>query len=128
MSLLNERTCCEDNLVLILEISSKLIKFEGISSLKRALTKMFVTMPSQLHSHDKDTLQRYRKALICQEIIVSILQNEKMMFIGDFLKNEFPLYNALEDIDESIANVNKIQESDKSIDEHDYDDLKDSQY
>jgi hypothetical protein len=113
---------------LILEIYNKLIKFQGLSFLKKSLTKLIVDKPSNLHSHSKSTLNEFEKALNLQEITVSILQSEKMMFIRNFLKEEFPLKDSIPMIEDSIYALKVIEETESDHDDQDFEELRDCQY
>ncbi|CAI2387002.1 unnamed protein product [Moneuplotes crassus] len=127
---LNQRIRNSENFVLILEIYNKLIKFEAISFLKQSLTKLIMSTPEDIHSHDKETRRDFEKAQNLQEIIYSIIQDQEKVFTRDFLAQHFPLEKAFNEICSSIDRLNEIEETekDKKYDSQDYDELRDYQY
>ena len=125
---LNKRVKGKENLVLILEIYNKLIKFEAISFLKQSLTKLVVKNPEDLHTFDKTSRREFEKSLNLQEIIYSIIYNQEMVFIRNYLKEIFKFGDLFEEIEKSIDQLDEIEKEDHSYDAQDYDELREFQY
>jgi hypothetical protein len=127
-SSLNKRIKSQENFVLILEIYNKLIKYEASSFLKQSLIKMIMKRPEDIHSYGKETRRQFEKSQNFQEILFSIIRNNEMLFIREFLKKEFPLAGIFDEIEKSNECLNTIEKEDDSYDAQEYDELRDFQY
>lgn len=116
------------NLSILLEIYNKLIKFEAISFLKQSLMKFILKTPGAILSYDKETRKDFEKSLNIQEIIYSVIFNQEMIFVREFLKSYFPLSEFFDIIDNSISKLEALNATDEEYDDQDYDELKDYQY
>mmetsp|Transcript_29160 Transcript_29160/g.33357 ORF Transcript_29160/g.33357 Transcript_29160/m.33357 type:complete len:821 (-) Transcript_29160:2783-5245(-) len=125
---LNKRIGGKENFVILLEIYNKLIKFESISFLKHSLAKLILTSAEDFYTYTKTTRKEFEKSLNIQEIIYSIIYDQKMLFMRDFLKTYFPLNGMFDMIEKSIANLEVLESKDNEYDSQDYDEFRDYQY
>lgn len=84
--------------------------------------------PDDIHSHNKETRREYEKSLNLQEIIHNIIYDNEMLFIREFLKEQFPLEDMFIEIDKSIDALNNIETRDSTYDSQEYEELRNFQY
>jgi hypothetical protein len=89
---------------------------------------MIMKRPEDIHSYGKETRRQFEKSQNFQEIIFSIIKNNEMLFIREFLKKQFPLEGIFDEIDKSNECLNTIEKEDDSYDTQEYDELRDFQY
>lgn len=89
---------------------------------------MIMKDPESLHSSNQGTRKDFEKSLNLQEIAISIISSQEMLFIRNFLKELFPLENLFQILDESIQTLNGFEKDDQDYDDQDYEELREVQY
>ena len=89
---------------------------------------MIMKNPESLHSSNQGTRKDFEKSLNLQEIAISIISSQEMLFIRNFLKELFPLENLFQILDESIQTLNGFEKDDQDYDDQDYEELREVQY
>lgn len=125
---MNKRVGNKENFVLLLEIYNKLIKFETISFLKESLVKLILQNPHEIFTNTKDSRQEFEKSLNIQEIIYSVIYNQEMKFVREFLKDYFKLESFNDIIEKSIDRLDQLEIEYSEYDAQDYDELREYQY
>jgi hypothetical protein len=96
--------------------------------LRQTLVKIVLENPNDILTSEKNTKIEFEKSLNLQEIIYSVIHNQEITFLREFLKDHFPLGDFFTIIDKSIDKLDVLQLSDEIYDAQDYDELKEHQY
>mmetsp|Transcript_1644 Transcript_1644/g.2034 ORF Transcript_1644/g.2034 Transcript_1644/m.2034 type:complete len:685 (-) Transcript_1644:200-2254(-) len=101
----------EKNFTTLLKIFNKMIKFDSNSFLRQPLTKLILKNLDSIHTFEKSTRSDIERVLNIQEIISSIASNREMLFMRDVLKDHFPLSEMFTFVDQSIATIDRLEET-----------------